>query len=273
MKITFTTLGCPAWDLDTICRRGGEYGFDGVDFRGIGDQIDVTVLPEFTTGLAATRAKLTDAGLTVSAISSSIRICDADHLEDNLEEAKRTIPIARELGAPVIRTFGGGDPEACTRDELVAAAKRTMAAILELDGAADLSWSLETHDHWIASADCRMLLDAIPDSQFGILWDMGHTTRVTDETPAQTLDALGDRIDYLHVKDAVHDPSHPNAMGDGWRYVTPGTGQLPLAEAIRLLRDRGYDGWMALEHEKRWHAELPEPEEVFPKYVAWARSL
>ena len=34
MKISFMTLGCPGWDLDTICARGREYGFDGVDFRG-----------------------------------------------------------------------------------------------------------------------------------------------------------------------------------------------------------------------------------------------
>ena len=34
MKLAFTTLGCPNWDLDTICTRGKEYGYDGVDLRG-----------------------------------------------------------------------------------------------------------------------------------------------------------------------------------------------------------------------------------------------
>ena len=49
MKISFMTLGCPNWDIDTICARGQEYGYDGVDLRGYLDQIDVTLLPEFTT--------------------------------------------------------------------------------------------------------------------------------------------------------------------------------------------------------------------------------
>ena len=43
MKISFTTLGCPDWDLDTICRRGREYGYEGVDFRGL--QEDDGTLP------------------------------------------------------------------------------------------------------------------------------------------------------------------------------------------------------------------------------------
>jgi len=60
---------------------------------------------------------------------------------------------------------------------------------------------------------------------------------------------------------------------DGWRYVTPGQGQLPLAEAIALLRQQGYTGWLVFEHEKRWHPELLEPEEIFPAYVQWVRQL
>jgi len=273
MKIGFSTLGCPSWDLDTICAKGQPFGFDGVDFRGMQDEIDVTVLPEFNEGLGDTKRKLDEAGLVVSGIASSIRICDEANFDKNIEEAGRTIPIARELNAAVIRVFGAGDVEAFSREELATVGQRTMAALLALDGARGFKWALETHDHWISSTDCKLLLDHIPDEAFGILWDMGHTTRVTEEAPAQTLDAFGERVFCLHVKDAVHDAAHPQAMGDGWRYVAPGAGQLPLAEAIGLLRDRGYDGWMLFEHEKRWHPELPEPEEAFPKFADWAKSL
>ncbi len=55
MKLSFMTLGCPTWDLDTICARGREYGFDGVDLRGYLDTLDVTTLPMFTTEAAKTR--------------------------------------------------------------------------------------------------------------------------------------------------------------------------------------------------------------------------
>jgi sugar phosphate isomerase/epimerase len=199
-------------------------------------------------------------------------VCDPRKRKANLEEARRTIPVARGLGAGNIRIFGGGDPATHSRDELVQAGLDCLAEILDLDGAGDLNWLFETHDHWIASEHCRRLLDSIPSPAFGVLWDMGHTPRVTDESPAQTLAAIGQRIGYTHVKDALYAPDHPESMADGWRYVLPGTGQLPLQEAIQGLRDLGYDGWLTFEHEKRWHPELAEPEEAFPAFVRWARE-
>ncbi len=273
MKISFMTLGCPTWDLETICRNGRSYGFDGVDFRGYLDNIDITTLPMFTSGVAVTRRRLADAGLEASAVSSSITVCNLEAREKNLEEAKRTIPVAKGLGAKVVRIFGGGDLNTNTRAELAKIGCDCIESILKLDGAQNIKWVFETHDLWIQSTDCKVLLDNIPNPAFGALWDIGHTSRVGGETPAQTYAAIGPRVGYTHIKDAVYDPGHPQAMQDGWHYVIPGTGQLPLADAIRLLRDNGYTGWLQFEHEKRWHPELPEPEVVFPAFVKWVKTV
>ena len=121
--------------------------------------------------------------------------------------------------------------------------------------------------------DCTLLLERIPDPAFGVLWDLGNAPSVAGATPQEAVAAIGPRIGYTHVKDAAYDPDHEQAMQDGWRYVIPGTGQLPLAEAIAALRTAGYGGWIVLEHEKRWHPELPEPEEILPQFARWARSL
>ena len=273
MKISFTTLGCPAWDMDTICARGRAYGYDGVGFRGLQGEIDVTRLPAFTSGVAETRRKLREAGLEVSDIASSIRLCEPEKHADNIEEARRTIAVCHELGCTNVRVFGGGDLARYTRPQLADFGRANMEAILTLDGAQDLHWLFETHDNWIKSTDCRMLLDRIPTPAFGALWDIGHTPRVGGETPQETYATIGPRVGYTHIKDAVYDPGHKLAMSDGWRYVVPGTGQLPLAEVIGLLKAHGYDGWLQFEHEKRWHPELPEPEDILPAYVTWIRAL
>ena len=266
MKISFTTLGCPDWDLDTICRRGREYGYEGVDFRGLQETMDVTQLPAFTSGAAQTRRQLADAGMEVSGISSSIRVCVPEKLEENVEEARRSIPVANALGCGSIRVFGGGDSKTYSKEQLADIGRETMEQILALDGAGELRWLFETHDEWIKSVECKLLLDRIPNEAFGVLWDMGHTARVGEESPEQTYQAVGPRIGYTHVKDAVYDPEHAEAMRDGWRYVPPGAGQLPLEEAIALLKGHGYDGWLMFEHEKRWHPELAEPRGDIPDF-------
>lgn len=273
MKICLTTLGCPHWDLDTICTRGQEYGFDGVDFRGLLESLDITVLPEFTSKVAETKRKLADAGLEVSGIASSIRLCEPEKQDSNLEEAKRTIDVAHDLDCQNIRVFGGGNLDEYSKEELAKIGCESMEDILQLDGAKTVHWLFETHDNWIKARDCKLLLDNIPNLAFGALWDMGHTSRVGGESPQESYDAFGARVGHTHVKDAIYDPGHERAMKDGWYYVPPGTGQLPLAKAIELLKQHGYDGWIMFEHEKRWHPELPEPEEAFPAFVKWIKPL
>lgn len=272
MKISFSTLGCPGWNLDTICRNGQAFGFDGVDFRGYLDTLDITMLPMFTTFADRTRQQLANAGLAVSAISSGITVCDPALHDINLEEARRTVAMAQGLGTNIVRIFGGGKLDHYTRGQLAAIGRECVEEILVLDGARDLLWLFETHDIWVQSQDSRLLLDAIP-APFGALWDIGHTPRIGRETPQQTFAAIGSRIGYIHIKDAVFDSAHPLVMQDGWAYVLPGTGQLPLAETIMLLRQNGYDGWLQFENEKRWHPRLPEPEIAFPAYSRWVKGV
>ncbi len=271
MKLSFMTLGCPKWTLDQIITNAAKYGYDAIDFRGLGDSIDITTLPEFTTGVAATRKRINDAGLAVSAISSSIGLCVTEKRQANLDEAKRTIDCGVALGASFVRVFGNGDAKQ-PKTELAQRGADCMRAILDLPGAGKLTWVFETHDQWIRGADARLLLDTINVPNFGALWDMGHTSRVGNEKPEETFGYIGPRVRYTHVKDATHDPSHPKAMKDGWRYRLPGEGQLPLAESIGILKRAGYDGYLVCESEKRWQPALAEPEEIFPAFVKWARS-
>ena len=46
-----------------------------------------------------------------------------------------------------------------------------------------------------------------------------------------------------------------------------------MAEAYQVLRAGGYDGWLTLEWEKKWHPEIEEPEVAFPGYARYMRGL
>src|ERR1035437_6198854 len=265
MKLSAMTLGCPNWSLETLLTNAKAYGYDGIDFRGLQSDLDITRLPAFTTNLAATARQIKNAGLEVSGISSSLKVCDPAKRQDNIDEARRTIPVALALGAKNIRVFGGGPLETTPRPALAKIGAAMMTELLALPDAAKLSWNFETHDHWIKATDCKLLLDSVTHPAFGALWDLGHTFRIGGESPEQTYAAIGPRVRYTHVKDATFDPSHPQAMnkGDapGWRYVNPGQGDLPLAQSVKLLQKGGYSaggGWLLFEHEKRWHPEIAE---------------
>jgi sugar phosphate isomerase/epimerase len=190
-----------------------------------------------------------------------------------LDEARRTLSAAIAVGAKHIRVFGEGHPGKIGYAEAAKIGADCVAAILEIPGASHVSWNFETHDQWIQSRHWLLLLDAVSSPAFGVAWDMGHTRRVGGETPEQTLDVLADRVRYVHIKDSVRAEGHPLAMKDGWRYVLPGRGELGLEHGIAVLKQRGYDGWLMFEHEKRWHPELEEPEVALPAFAQWAKQV
>ena len=65
MKLTTTTLGCPGWSIDEVIEKCSAFGFQGVDFRGLEGNLDVTVLPEFREHISTTKMKLEDFCLDV----------------------------------------------------------------------------------------------------------------------------------------------------------------------------------------------------------------
>lgn len=273
MKLALSTLGCPDWDLDRICSAGAEAGFDGVDLRGYLDEVDVTQHPRFTDRIDETRARLDEAGLVVNALGAGISVCDGDAREANLAEARRLVEVGDALDVDRIRVFGGGEPDAASRDELARVGGETMREILAIDGAEEFQWLLETHDAWTAAPDWRRLLDRFPAENTGVIWDAAHTIRLADESPAETLDALGDRLAHVHLKDATYAPDHHDATHDSYVYAVPGEGDLPMADVVRELRDRGYDDWVVFEHEKRWHPSLADPADAFPAFADWFESI
>lgn len=273
MKLSFSTLACPDWDLRTICANAHNFGYDGIDFRGYLDTLDVTRHPLFTEAALETRRMLGDHDLRISGLSSSIQICDPAKHGANLEEARRSIAFCQHFGVDTVRVFGGGDSANQPRERLVELAAETMGEILALDGADDIHWGFETHDVWVAARDSRMLLDAIPHPAFQMLWDMGNSFMLSDDGVDEILDQFGERLTYTHIKDAVHEADSECCHYAGWRYTAPGTGELPLAEAVRAMSARGYDGWLVFEHEKRWHPDLDGPSTALPAFVNWARGL
>jgi sugar phosphate isomerase/epimerase len=267
MKLAFTTLGCPEWDLSTIAARAMEYGYDGVDFRGYRGRIPLPELPEFTTRAAESAALLHGAGLAIPALSSSA--CVAGDRQAALGEIAAYARICRSFGAPLLRVFAGGDFVEADRSHAAVNAILTLREAADIVAPYDVTIVLETHDKWVAGASLRPIMEAVDSPRVGVLWDVHHPYRLAGESPAATWEAIGPWVKYTHVKDSRLDPAHP----DGYQLCLTGAGDLPLPEIIRVLQAGGYDGWLTLEWEKKWHPELEAPEVAFPGYVKYMRGL
>ena len=95
---------------------------------------------------------------------------------------------------------------------------------------------------------------------------MGRSRRAAHEEPEDTIRLIDRYIVYTHCKDSIVDDA-----GEV-RYALMGEGTLPWRRMLDLLRAEGYDGYLTLEWEKRWHMDLPEPDVAFPTFVRVMRE-
>lgn len=99
------------------------------------------------------------------------------------------------------------------------------------------------------------------------VWDSHHPFRL-GESAADVYAALAPRILLAQVKDARRAPERP----DGWQLVLLGHGEVPVREMLALLASGGYQNWVSVEWEKRWHPEIEEPQVALPQHLAVLRS-
>jgi sugar phosphate isomerase/epimerase len=296
LRISFSTLACPAWSWEKITMLAGAYEYDGVEIRMIEGETDLLARREFSEiAIAAHLEMLEPFEIKVCGLSSSVRF---DHLdraqrEEELAVGKLYIDLARRLGAGFVRVFGDvlpSEDEPAARHEVlrnIAGGLDALGEYSELHaGAVDVL--IETHGDF---ADSRLMLELllhVRHPRVGVLWDTHHPWRFYGEPVSETYGRLKPWIRHTHWKDSVAQgkreisaemraaAARARSLMTGHRtahYVLFGTGEFPAAETLKLLVNGGYEGWYSLEWEKAWHPDLDDPEVALPPFPSALRSL
>ena len=263
MKLAFSTLGCPQYNMDQIIDLAAKNNYQGIEIRAVSGTVMIAGLDEFKgEGLKETAKKLKDAGIAVACLGTSIGFyaANAEAQKKQLEDAKVAIEIASALDCKYLRTFGGPMPAMQSFGETLRWIWEGYQKLCDLTEAANIIPLLETHDDFSTSPRIREITDGLPGRKIGVCWDFVHSVRF-GESPEDTYAALKDYIFHVHVKDSkVFDAR-------GTDFQLTGEGTVPIKECIALLKSGGYDGYLSFEWEKLWHPEIAEPEVAIPHYA------
>ena len=241
MKLSFSTLGCPDWTFDEIVRRAGQYGYDGVGFRGLGGEFDLTKIPEFSPSERAnTRRRLKAAGVATSMVLTSTKmiVAEAEKLEANLQLGEKHIDIASDLECPSIRVFGGQMPTGLSYWAAVRRAGEHLRRLGEYAAKRGVNVLIETHDDWLITDRVRRAVEEADHPNVGVLWDVHHPVRIAGETVEEAWTNIGPWVRAVDFKDSVTDLAAPL----GYRYVQICEGEIPLKDALQILKKGGFDG-------------------------------
>jgi sugar phosphate isomerase/epimerase len=259
-QLAFSTLGCPKWTWNQILDFASAHGFAAIELRGLTGQLDLPSLPEFAPDkIRERRSELAAHDLKIACVSSSAELHHADASRTKqLNDARRFIALAHELGAPYVRVFGNNIEG--PREEVigrVAAGMRELATYAEPKQVTVL---LESHGDFTNSAILKEILTRANSAHAALLWDAHHTFVEGHEEPETTWRELGLWIRHTHLKDS-------RVVNGERHYVLTGRGDVPVKRQIQILMRAGYSGYFCFEWEKLWHPEIEEPEVAFADYA------
>lgn len=267
MKIAFSTLGCPDWRWSEIYSTAKDLKFDGIEIRGVQNELYVPRAKRFNAAhLDDTIAKLKLGNMNISMLTTGIAVgarCDGISV-DALSDAKEYIDLAQKLSCKYIRIMisSSPQPEAVDMEKAIELYTK-MCEYGEKNGVTPL---IETNGVLADSKAMAEFIEKIPSQNKGVLWDIHHPFRFFGESAATTYANIGSYVKYVHVKDSV-------LQDDRTVYRMMGYGDVPIYDALKLLKSGGYDSYVSLEWVKRWNPDLEEAGIVFAHFMSYITFL
>ncbi|MBP3368958.1 MAG: sugar phosphate isomerase/epimerase, partial [Clostridia bacterium] len=185
MKLSFSTLGCPDFTWQDILALAKDFGFHGIEMRGLGDNIFAVNSPFKKENLAKTKEQLKKLRLEICCLSSGCALRYGERRDENIAELRRYIETAEALGTPYIRVLGDltAEPTDDFDDEIVIDQLRKLAPYAE---AAGVMLLVETNGVYSDTARLSDVLARVASDSVAALWDFNHPYRFAGETPEKT---------------------------------------------------------------------------------------
>ncbi len=258
MRLAFTTLACPVWTFEQVADAAVRNGYAGLELRLLDGEVITPALS--ADQQARIRRVSADHGLELCCLDTSLKVADP---AGSLDEGYGYLELAAALGTPLIRVFGGA-PAGEALETAAARAGERLVALAERGRSLGIRVALETHDSFAAGRSVAAALASVADDYAGALWDTLHPVRV-GETAEETLELIEARLLHMHIKDGNVQPNINECR-------LLGEGTVPVQAILRALAARGYDGWLAVEWEKKWQPQIAEPEVALPQYAETLRA-
>ena len=264
MKISFSTLACPDMSWSEICSMAKDFHFDGIEIRGVGEQISFGKSRPFAEKeIDHTVAGLRSMGLSIPCLSSGANLKDPECFEENAAAVAAYCKMAQQVGAPYVRVLADLEPapQGPVDDAFVMGVLKRLSHEAERYGVVLLA---ETNGVYADSARLKQVLDTVDSPYVAALWDIHHTVRYGGESPAVTYANLGKYIQHVHIKDSV-------VRNGKLEYRITGSGDLPLTEALQVLKEQEYPGYISLEWVRFWSHDMAEAGVVVPAFADYCR--
>ncbi len=268
MKMGFSSLVCPGWDLETIITEAQSFGFDGVELRGLQGELHLPLVPALAGQPDRVRQLFDEHNVELFCLGTSATLDSRRREEVARQKGTITefIELAAGLGCPYVRLYVG---EVQRRDHHRKALSRIAEALISLVPVASrhsVTLLVENGGDFPTSEDLWFLIDAVDHPAVRCCWNQCNA-RSVGERPTSSVPRLGNKIGLVHLCDATFDE-----YGVLLDYKPLGEGDVGIARLIELLRGIICDGHLVFEWPKMWIESLPAPQAALPEVARFLRE-
>jgi len=268
MKIGFSTLACPNWNLEKIIEQASVMGYQGVEIRGLEGELHLPLAPSLAANPDAVRRQFAEKQVELVCLGASASFTSRD--KDTVVADKKAmiefIELASRLGCPHVRFYAG---EVQKRDTANKAFTRMVDALRPLaDTAArhGVCLLVENGGDYRDSWSMWQLCDTVDHPGLRICWNQVHALSVL-ENSSTSIPRLRTKMALVHVGDARFDQ-----RGVLMEHVPLGEGDIDVQKQIDILKGVVYRGYLVYEWPKMWVDGLAAPEVALPKAAAYLKA-
>lgn len=222
MKLGLVTYNLAAdWDLDTLIRRCGEIGLSAVEFRTTHKHgVEPSLSKEQRKDV---RKKLEDSGLSAWSLGSVCEYHSADPavLAKNMEDSRRFVELAADLGAKGVKVRPNGLPKEVSEDKTLEQIGKSLHTVGEMAAAAGVEIWCEMHGGGTSEPSrMRKIMDIASHPKVGVTWN-SNGVDVKNGSVKESFELMKSKIYCVHINELV--------------------GGYPYRELFSLLNASGYD--------------------------------
>lgn len=290
MKIAGHTMGTPEYAVTEAIKLFHKIGADGAEIvvqdgyrSGIPCHCDKKILHAVKQCAKENEIEIS----CLTPYNSHFNSLDETVRQAEIEDIRKVIDYCQYLDSHYIRIYGGNLAAGDTKDlerrrEKLIESLRYLGDLAEQK---DVILIVENHFNTMAvsAEDSAALIRDIAHPAVRILYDQANLTFTGNEGYEEAIPLQQQYVSYMHVKDLVFlegkafvssDVSHPDESERNVRTRIAGEGILEWPAILRMVKEHGYDGWLSLEYERRWHPDdIPDASIGMKKAVEYLRSI
>lgn len=274
MKLGFSNVACPSWDLATLAEKAKVYGYSGIELRHLQGQMHLPIAPELSANPEKIGQLIRDTGVELVCLSTSAAFHsrDAAEVAEQQSIVREYVELAGRLGCPMVRVFAGEVPRNKLigyerRETVLARIARAIRELAPHAAAHRTTVVIENGGDFADSASLWYLVDAAASPAVKCCWNP-FAARTRGERPTTSIPRLGSKIGLVHVCDGKFQE------GGGLEgHALPGQGQVEIARMVQLLKGIGYAGYLMLDWPKLWVPGLADPDKALPTVAQYLQKL